>query len=254
MRRPISTPPNNSFDRSAVSWISIRGAWMLGSILPRSGQFGRYVAISGVHGYSYERKWIDLYRKDIAMSSLPSYYLSPEEYLVIERQAEYKSEYVDGVLYAMAGGSERHNLIAANTIISIGVQLRNRPCRVYPSDLKVRVPNSKRFFYPDVSVVCGEISFADDEKDVILNPILIVEVLSESTAAYDRGKKFLSYQQIDALQEYLLISQDEVIVEHYVRQNNDTWLYRKAVGLEETILLPSIECEVTLKDIYDKAT
>jgi Uma2 family endonuclease len=188
------------------------------------------------------------------MSSLPSYYLTPEEYLTLERKAEYKSEYVDGVMYAMAGGSERHNLIAANIIISIGVQLRNRPCRVYPSDLKVRVPNSKRFFYPDVSVVCDETRFADDEKDVILNPILIVEVLSESTAAYDRGKKFLSYQQIDSLQEYLLVSQDEVIVEHYVRQSNDTWIYTKAIGLEETIVLPSIECEAALRDIYDKAT
>jgi Uma2 family endonuclease len=188
------------------------------------------------------------------MSSLPTYYLGPEEYLAIERKAEYKSEYVDGVMYAMAGGSERHNLISANTIISIGVQLRNRPCRVYPGNLKVRVPNSKRFFYPDVSVVCGEPRFADDERDVILNPVLIVEVLSESTAAYDRGKKFLSYQQIDSLQEYLLISQDEEIVEHYIRQSNDTWLYTKAIGLEETIILPSIECEITLRDIYDKAT
>ena len=187
------------------------------------------------------------------MSSLPSYYLSPEEYLIIERQAEHKSEYVDGEMYAMAGGSERHNLIVANLIIAIGVQLRKRPCRVYPSDLKVRVPSAKRFFYPDVSVVCGETKFADDEQDVILNPMLIVEVLSDSTAAYDRGKKFLSYQQIDSLQEYLLVSQDEAIVEHYVRQGNDTWLYTKAVGLEATINLPAIECEVALSDIYDKA-
>jgi Uma2 family endonuclease len=188
------------------------------------------------------------------MSSLPTYYLSPEEYLALERKAEGKSEYVEGVMYAMAGGSERHNLIAANVIIAIGVQLRNRPCRVYPSDLKVRVPNSKRFFYPDVSVVCGESRFADDERDVILNPVLVVEVLSESTAAYDRGKKFLSYQQIESLQEYLLISQDEEIVEHYVRQGNDTWLYTKAIGLEETFTLPSIECQLMLRDIYDKAT
>ncbi|MGH9941161.1 MAG: Uma2 family endonuclease [Pyrinomonadaceae bacterium] len=188
------------------------------------------------------------------MSSLPSYYMSAEEYLSIERKAEHKSEYVDGLMYAMAGGSERHNLIAANIIISIGVQLRNRPCRVYPSDLKVRVPNSKRFFYPDVSVVCGETRFADDERDVILNPILIVEILSDSTAAYDRGVKFLSYQQIESLQEYLLVSQDEVMAEHYVRQNNDAWIYTKAIGLAETIILPSIECEAALKDIYDKTT
>jgi Uma2 family endonuclease len=180
--------------------------------------------------------------------------LSPEEYLALERQAEYKSEYLDGVMYAMAGGTERHNLIAANIIISVGIQLRNRLCRVYPSDLKVRIPNSARFFYPDVSVVCGDTKFADDERDVILNPVLIVEVLSESTAAYDRGKKFLSYQQIESLREYLLIAQDEFLVEHFVRQDNDSWLYTKANGLEETITLPSIECKLALRDVYDKAS
>src|SRR5919206_4091804 len=160
------------------------------------------------------------------MSSLPSYYLSPEEYLAIERKAEYKSEYFDGVVYAMAGGSERHNLIAANIIIALGVQLRDRPCRVYPSDLKVRVPNSRKFFYPDVSVVCGETQFADEERDVVLNPIVVVEVLSESTAAFDRGKKFQSYQQIESLQEYLLVSQDEFVVEHFLRQEGG-WFYTK---------------------------
>src|ERR1051325_9459033 len=116
------------------------------------------------------------------MSSLPQHYLTPEEYLAIERNAEYKSEYIDGVMYAMAGGSERHNIIVANLIISVGVQLRGRPCRVYPSDLKVGVPNSSKFFYPDVSVVCGETRFVDDQKDIILNPVVIAEVLSDSTA------------------------------------------------------------------------
>src|ERR1044072_3066163 len=114
------------------------------------------------------------------MSSLPQYYLSPEEYLAIERKAEYKSEYIDGVMYAMAGGSERHNIIVANLIISIGLQLRDRPCRVYPSDLKVRVPNSKKFFYPDVSAECGETKYDDEHKDIVLNPVLIVEVLSDT--------------------------------------------------------------------------
>jgi Uma2 family endonuclease len=193
-------------------------------------------------------------RKDIAMSSLPSYYLSPEEYLAIERQAEYKSEYVDGVMYAMAGGSERHNLIAGNLITELNIQLRKAPCRVYPSDLKVRVPNSKRFFYPDVSVVCGETQFADDEKDVVLNPVLIVEVLSESTAAFDRGKKFQSYQQIESLQEYLLVSQDEYLIEHYLRQENGHWLYTKVNGLDGAIILPTLKCQLALSDIYNKAT
>ena len=187
------------------------------------------------------------------MSSLPSYHVSPEEYLALERKAEYKSEYIDGLIYAMAGGSERHNLIAANIIIALGAQLRTRPCRVYPSDLKVRVPNSTRFFYPDVSVICGDTQFADDEKDVILNPVLIVEVLSESTAAYDRGKKFLSYQQIDTLKEYLLVSQDEFLVECYARQNSDTWLYFKMSGLDSpSLIMPYLQCELDLRDIYNK--
>lgn len=184
------------------------------------------------------------------MSSLPDYYISPEEYLSLERRAEFKSEYFDGVIYAMAGGSERHNLIAANVIIALGVQLRDRPCRVYPSDLKVRVPNSKRFFYPDVSVVCGKTQFADEERDVILNPILVVEVLSESTEAFDRGKEFSSYQQIESLREYLLVAQDEFVVEHYLRQE-DGWLYTKASG-EADLVLPALDCRVALSDIYNK--
>lgn len=187
------------------------------------------------------------------MASVPNYYVTPEEYLALERNAEFKSEYMDGVVYAFAGGSERHNLIVANIIITLGGQLRGRPCRVYPSDLRVRVPNSKRFFYPDVSVVCGKGLFADDQRDVVLNPTLIVEVSSETTEAFDRGKKFLSYQQISSLQEYLLVSQDEILVEGYARQGNDTWLYTKVTELEASLTLPSIECELGLKDVYDKA-
>lgn len=188
------------------------------------------------------------------MASLPNYYLDPEEYLAIERRAEYKSEYVDGVMYAMAGGSIRHNLIAGNLITEFNVQLRKTDCRVYPSDLKVRVPDSKRFFYPDVSIVCGEIRFADDEQDVVLNPVVVVEVLSESTAAFDRGKKFQSYQQIESLREYLLVSQDEYVVEHFLRQDDGHWLYTKAGGLDEAIALPAVECRLALRDVYSKAT
>jgi Uma2 family endonuclease len=188
------------------------------------------------------------------MASVPNYSLSPEEYLALERKAEFKSEYLDGVVYAFAGGSKLHNLVVANVIITLGGQLKGRPCRVYPSDLKVRVPNSKRFFYPDVSVVCGDDEFADEEQDVILNPTLIVEVSSESTAAFDRGKKFLSYQQIVSLQDYLLVSQDEILVEGYARQSNDTWLYTTVTGLDGGLALRSIGCELALKDVYDKAT
>jgi Uma2 family endonuclease len=105
-----------------------------------------------------------------------------------------------------------------------------------------------------VSVVCGETQFADDERDVVLNPILVVEVLSESTAAFDRGKKFQSYQQIESLQEYMLVSQDEFVVEHYLRQEDGHWLYTKVSGLDDAITLPNMKCQLSLKDIYNKAT
>jgi len=188
------------------------------------------------------------------MASLPNYHLSPEEYLAIERRAEYKSEYVDGVMYAKAGGNERHHLIAVKLIGAIGTQLRDRPCRVYPSDLKVRVPGSRRFFYPDVSIVCGETQFADEERDVVLNPSVVLEVLSESTAAFDRGKKFQSYQQIESLREYLLVSQDEYVVEHFLRQDDGHWLYTKAGGLDESLALPTVNCRLALRDVYSKVT
>src|SRR5205085_9842565 len=107
-------------------------------------------------------------------------------------------------------------------------------------------------FYPDVSVICGDTRFADDERDVVLNPVLIVEVLSESTAAFDRGKKFQSYQQIESLQEYLLVSQDEYVVEHYLRQGDSHWLYTKVSGLDSSVALPTLRCQLTLSDIYNK--
>jgi Uma2 family endonuclease len=186
------------------------------------------------------------------MSTQRDTYLTPEEYLAIEREAEYKSEYMDGVVYDMSGASLRHNTIVANVIIELGQQLRGRPCRALPSDIKVRMPDSRKFFYPDVSVLCGEPQFHDDRQDIILNPTLIVEVLSESTAAFDRGLKFRAYQQLVSLQEYILISQDENVVEHYVRQSRDSWTYTAALGMESTLNLPSIECTLSLQSIYDK--
>jgi Uma2 family endonuclease len=186
------------------------------------------------------------------MATLPTYYLSPDEYLAIERKAQRKSEYIDGAMYTMAGASEPHNLIVGNILTELNIQLRAVDCKVYPSDLKVQVPDSSKFFYPDVSVVCGETQFADPERDVILNPVLIVEVLSESTAAFDRGKKFQSYQRIESLSEYLLVAQDEMLVEDYVRQDDGHWLYTRLGGPDASVFLPAISCEVRLLDIYRK--
>lgn len=186
------------------------------------------------------------------MSTQPQTYLTPEEYLAIERQEEYKNEYLDGVMYAMSGASFKHNVIVANVIIELGQQLKGRPCRALPSDIKVRMPDSRKFFYPDVSVVCGEPQFHDERSDVLLNPTLIVEVLSESTAAFDRGEKFQAYQQLDSLQEYLLISQDKIFIEQYVRQAREKWTYIATVGLESSLALPSVECTLSLAAVYDK--
>lgn len=186
------------------------------------------------------------------MSTQPETYLTPEEYLAIERQAEEKSEYINGVMYAMSGASFKHNVIVANLIIELGQQLRGRPCRALPSDIKVRMPDSRKFFYPDVSVVCGEPQFHDERTDVILNPTLLVEVLSESTAGFDRGEKFQAYQQLDSLREYLLVSQDKMFIEQYVRQERERWTYVATVGLESSLALPSIKCTLSLKAVYDK--
>lgn len=178
--------------------------------------------------------------------------LTPEEYLVIERQAEDKSEYVDGVMYAMSGATFRHNIIVANVIAEVGQQLRGRPCRVLSSDMKIRGHDSRSFFYPAVSAVCGKPQFHDERRDVILNPTLIVEVMSESTAAFYRFEKFQAYQQLDSLREYLLVSQDKNFIEQYVRQAREKWTYIAQVGLESSLTLPSIECTLSLKAVYDK--
>jgi Uma2 family endonuclease len=179
---------------------------------------------------------------------LPQSHLTPEEYLARERNADRKSEYFDGVVLAMAGASEQHNLMVANVIMAIGPQLKKGCCRIYPSDLKVRA--GSRFFYPDVSVICGETVFADERRDVVLNPTLIVEVLSESTMAYDRGPKFLAYQQIASLQDYLLVHQDDTLVEHYRRHPPNAWLYTKSSDLDAVIDIPNLGCKAALFDIY----
>lgn len=185
------------------------------------------------------------------MASVPDIYLSPERYLQLERGAAEKSEYADGVMYAMAGASETHNLITGNLVGVLWTALRDGPCRVFPSDLKVRTPGSK-FYYPDVSVICGETEFADEEKDVVLNPTLIVEVLSDTTASYDRGQKFLAYQRVPSLQTYLLVSQDAVRVEHFFRQDDGLWLYGKEEGLEQSVRIATPPCRIPLVEIYRK--
>jgi Uma2 family endonuclease len=186
------------------------------------------------------------------MSAQAKAVLSPEEYLAIERNAEYKSEYFAGEMFAMAGASEAHILIVTNVVIELGNQLKSRPCRIYSNDMRVKVSQTGLYTYPDVVVVCGKTMFDDDYKDILLNPTLIVEVLSESTEGYDRGRKFEHYRHIESFSEYLLIAQDQYRVEQFVKQNSHQWLFSEATELEESITLTSINCKLVLKDIYDK--
>jgi Uma2 family endonuclease len=179
-------------------------------------------------------------------------YVTPDEYLAAERLSDYRSEYLDGGVYPMTGGSVNHILITGNVTAELINQLRTRPCRVLAIDLKVLMPDSRKFFYPDVTVVCSELQFHDDRRDIILNPDLIVEVLSPSTEAFDRGAKFRAYQTIESLKEYVLVSQNEPLIEQYVRNGDGKWTYAAAAGLESSLALPSIECTLSLSAVYDK--
>jgi Uma2 family endonuclease len=181
----------------------------------------------------------------------PRLRMTPEEYLAFERASEQKHEYVDGEIFAMSGGTRKHSLLAGNVNYVLNLALRSRPCEVYTSDMKVRSGKEPEYHYPDASVVCGQPIFEDETEDVLLNPKVIVEVLSKSTQRYDRGDKFDSYGTIASLVEYVLISQMKVRVEHYRRGTDGTWIYRK-LGPGEVLVLPSIGCEILVDEIYRK--
>src|SRR5215472_5222926 len=149
------------------------------------------------------------------MALQPQGWLSPEAYLAIERQSACKSEYVAGEMFAMVGVSRRHSLIVANVIRILGYQLLASPCNVYPSDMRLKIPRTGRYTYPDVVVACAEEQFEDEHRDTLLNPAVIIEVLSDSTEAYDRGKKSEHYRKLDSMVEYLFVAQDRVHIERY---------------------------------------
>ena len=176
-------------------------------------------------------------------------YVSPQEYIALERKAKYKSEYLDGHIIAMSGASFKHSLIISNISGELHLQFKGRGCSVHTNDMRVRPNPRDSYFYPDVVVVCGEPQFEDEAFDTLLNPIVIVEVLSPSTEAYDRGEKFRRYQQLASLKEYVLVSQDKVWVEHH-RRHGAQWILSHYRTLEEVLRLTSIGCEVPLRDIY----
>jgi Uma2 family endonuclease len=186
------------------------------------------------------------------MSSQRTTFVSPEEYLAQERLAERKSEYFQGEIFAMSGASRPHVRIVANVLIDLGQQLKGKACRISASDLRLRVTPAGLYTYPDVMVVCGEDQVADDQKDTILNPVLIVEVLSESTREYDRGRKFQHYRTLPSLIEYLTIEQDEPRIEHWTRQRENHWDFVAFDDLAQSIQLTSIGCVLPLAEVYDR--
>ena len=177
---------------------------------------------------------------------------TPEMYVERERRSAFKSEFADGAILAMAGASEAHNLIVANIVRELGIQMKGRPCRVYPSDMRVRIPQKKRYVYPDAIVVCGEPEFEDEHRDTLLNPTVVIEVLSPSTENHDRVAKFAAYRTVASLQEYLLISQDTPLIECYTRQEGTRfWLYSDAEGDDALMELNSIPARLALAEIYE---
>lgn len=169
----------------------------------------------------------------------------------MERRAETKSEYLDGEIFARAGASRQHNRLNLNIAFALDSQLRTKGCEVYVSEMRVKVSATGLYTYPDVIAVCGEPRFEDAELDTLLNPTLIIEVLSKSTQDYDRGTKFLHYRALASLREYVLVAQDCIHVEHYLRQN-DAWLLTETDRREDTIELSSVGARLSLAEVYDR--
>jgi len=176
---------------------------------------------------------------------------SREEYLVLERSASVKSEFHDGHIYAMTGASREHNLIAVNIARELSLQLKGRPCEAYVNDMRIKAAEARSYHYPDVVVVCEKPQFEDQQADSLLNPTVVIEVLSPSTEAYDRGEKFAHYRKIISLREYLLVSQDKPLIERFVREG-DRWVLTEAEGLDGLLPLESIGCSLALREVYDK--
>jgi Uma2 family endonuclease len=177
-------------------------------------------------------------------------YYTVEQYLELERQTGHKYEYENGEVFAMAGGTIRHSLLATNVASELRQFLKNKGCKAYSSDLKIAI-NEEKYRYADASVICGPVESYEENSEAAKNPVLIVEVLSDSTAAYDRGEKFRKYRQIATFQEYVLIEQQFPLVEVFYKSENDMWQYRAYESLDQMVRLSSIDAEISISEIYD---
>ena len=188
------------------------------------------------------------------MSAAPKRRLTLEEYFAIEREAPFKSEFFAGEMFAMAGASSPHNIIKENIIGELYGRLKGGPCRTMSSDQRLKVDRTGLVTYPDVLIVCGKLEFAAEDKHTLVNPVAIIEVLSPSTARYDRGTKFRNYQLIPTLMEYILVDQEEPVCERFVRLADGSWGLVSFVGLESELVFTSVEARIPLADIYAGVT
>jgi Uma2 family endonuclease len=189
-----------------------------------------------------------------AMSTSPKPKLTASEYLEIERRAKFRSEFFQGEMFAMAGGSHEHNRVKENLVIELGIRLKGGPCQTYSSDQRVLVEATGLYTYPDIVILCGEGTYDAADRDSLTNPTAIIEVLSPSTEKYDRGSKFRNYQQIPSLIEYVLVAQDEAVCERYVRQENGSWAVISFVGLSANLEFTSVPASIPLVDVYGGVT
>lgn len=183
------------------------------------------------------------------MATRPKPHYTPEEYLTLERKATYKSEYVDGEIFAMAGGSREHIRITLNISRRLDELLETKSCEVYPTEMRVRILR-RRYYYPDVVVVCGDAHYEDAEFDTLLNPTVIFEVLSKTTEDYDKGEKADFYRALPSLQDLVFVSQKTYHVQHYNRRSSNDWFMMQYHQLEDILILNSIGCQLTLAEIY----
>ena len=188
------------------------------------------------------------------MTPVPKAKLTVAEYLAIERRAEFKSEFYDGEMFAMAGASRGHNIVNENLSVRIGARLVGGPCRTFSRDQRVRIERTGLYCYPDLVIVCGEPVYAEEDADTLVNPRVVFEVLSPSTERYDRTMKFRHYQLLPSVQEYVLVAQDEPLCERYVRRPDGVWAYVQSIGLDATLELESVPVAVPLADIYAGVT
>jgi len=179
-------------------------------------------------------------------------YITPEEYLAMEEKAEYKSEYFQGEIFALAGGTASHSQIAVNLIVTLAPKLQAKKCRLFSSDMKVWITEKELFTYPDITIICDKPEFYPGRKDAITNPLLIIEVLSDSTKSYDRVEKFEYYRSIPTFQEYILVDQYKVHIEHFYYESKGRWIFTEYKSIDDILNFTKINFKISLKEIYNQ--